>query len=153
MRVNGIDCNNLVDSGATRTLISKRIYLPTKGECTATLIDGSEVACKETVEVDIQVQGGAVIKTSFLSLDTNIPFDALVGMDIINRLGGIQISRGSVKFFGDAAVVHHVSASNVSSKRQMSSVSIRDDDFSAIFDRNHGRVNGCGRTGSLKSVQ
>ncbi|KAI0978082.1 hypothetical protein GJ496_011972 [Pomphorhynchus laevis] len=93
-------------------------------------------ACKETVEVDIQVQGSAVIKTSCLSVDMDIPFDALVGMDIINRLGGIQISQGSLKFLGDAAVVHHVSASHVSSKRQMPSVSIRDDDFSAIFDGN-----------------
>ncbi|KAI0977711.1 hypothetical protein GJ496_005710 [Pomphorhynchus laevis] len=61
-------------------------------------------ACKETVEVDIQVQGGTVIKTSCLSVDMNIPFDALVGMNIINRLGGIQISRGYEKFLGDAAV-------------------------------------------------
>ncbi|KAI0983140.1 hypothetical protein GJ496_005970 [Pomphorhynchus laevis] len=124
MRVNGIDCNGLVDSGATRTLISKRIYLPTKGKCTTTLINGSKV------------QGGAVIKTSCLSVDMDIPFDALVGMDIINRLGGIQIFQGSVKFLRDADVVHHASASHVSSKRQMPSVSIRDDDFSAIFDRN-----------------
>ncbi|KAI0985745.1 hypothetical protein GJ496_011070 [Pomphorhynchus laevis] len=56
MRVNGIDCNGLVDTGATRTLISKRIYLLTKGECTATLIDGSKVACKETVKIDIQLE-------------------------------------------------------------------------------------------------
>ncbi|KAI0981173.1 hypothetical protein GJ496_011194 [Pomphorhynchus laevis] len=136
MRVNGIDCNGLVYTGATRTVISKRIYLLTKGDCMATFINGSKVACKETVEVDIQVQGGAVIKTSCLSVDMNIPFDALVGMYIYNRLNGIQISRGSVKFLGDATVIHHVSASHVSSKRQMPSVSIRDDDFSAIFDGN-----------------
>ncbi|KAI0985923.1 hypothetical protein GJ496_009250 [Pomphorhynchus laevis] len=111
------DCNGLVDIGATRKLISKRIYLPTIGECTVTPFDGSKVTCKETVEVDIQVQGGAVIKTSCLFVDMNIPFDALVGMDIINRLGGIQISRGSEKFLG------------------MRVSFIIDDDFSAIFDR------------------
>jgi hypothetical protein len=87
------------------------------------MMNGLVAQCNRAVEVDMDVEGKNVM-LDCLTANIVPGFDLLLGMDAVERLGGIQVSRDgrNVKFLGG----EYFAAMSMG-------ISIDDKDFSAQF--------------------
>lgn len=126
----------LVDTGCTQTVAAQRLAHGIQwklGEVVA--VDGTIVPCGKGY-LDLGV-GGRKLSVQCLVLDSMLKeFDLILGMDVIERLGGVAVSGNRGVTFGTAAVV--IARSNVvlapPDGPGEKIMEVEDVDFSARFD-------------------
>ena len=92
---------------------------------TVKAVDGRDIKCKGAQEVEIKVRGLRV-KVEVILMNCIIDgIDVIIGMDVINEMGGVTIKEAEVKF-GD---VHCAVAAH-----QLNVCKIEDKDFETNFD-------------------
>lgn len=89
----------LVDSGCSTTVCASRLV----GECTEkcrglVAVDGREVECEGTKEVELTVQGVQLSIRVIVLVKVIEGMDIVMGMDVISHLGGVTIGDGRVTF-------------------------------------------------------
>ena len=122
--MNNMVMTALVDTGYTTTLINSRL-MSGCGRCgTVKAVDGGDIKCKGAWQVEIKVCGVRV-KVEVILMNCIIDgIDVIIGMDVINQMGGVTIKEAEVKF-GD---VHCAVAAH-----RMNVCKIEDKDFEANF--------------------
>ena len=115
----------LVDTGCSTALINSRL-MSGCGRCgTVKAIDGRDIKCKGAWQVEIKARGVRV-KVEVILMNRIIDgIDIIIGMDVINEMGGVTIKKAEVKF-GD---VHCAVAAH-----RLNVCKIEDKDFEANFD-------------------
>lgn len=89
----------LVDSGCSTTVCASRLVgrCTEKGEGLVT-VDGREIGCEGTKEVELTVQGTRLRLKVIVLAEVINGIDVVVGMDVISQLGGVMIRNGGVTF-------------------------------------------------------
>ena len=115
----------LVDTGCTRSIISSELVRADnlrRGSERIVTMNGSIVVCESFADVRMQLND-VFWQQSCLTYSTLPGFEMLLGMDVVNRMGGVKIANGDVCFpFSNA-----VSCAAVDLR-------IDDPDFSAFFE-------------------
>ena len=88
-------------------------------------VDGRDIKCKGARKVEIKVRGVRVKVEAILMNRIIDGIDVIIGMDVINEMGGVTIKEAEVKF-GD---VHSAVAAH-----RLNVCKIEDKDFEANFD-------------------
>ena len=123
--VNNTVMTALVDTGCTTTLINYRL-MSVCGRCgTVIAVDGRDIKCKGARQVEIKVHGVQVKVEAILMNRIIDGIDVIIGMDVINEMGGLTIKKAEVKF-GD---VHCAIAAH-----RLNVCKIEDKDFEANFN-------------------
>ena len=123
--VNNTVMTALVDTRYTSTLINSRL-MSECGRCgTVKAVDGRDIKCKGARQVEIKVRGVRVKVEAILMNRIIDGIDVIIGMDVINEMGGMTIKKAEVKF-GD---VHCAVAAH-----RLNVCTIEDKDFEANFD-------------------
>lgn len=125
VEVNDSVMTALVDTGCTTTLINSKLLKRYGRSGTVKAVDGRNIECKGARQVEIKVCGMHVKVRAILMNHIVDGIDVIIGMDVINELGGVTIKKAKVKF-GDiqCAVAAH----------QLNVCKIEDKDFEANFD-------------------
>ena len=92
---------------------------------TVKAVDGRDIKCKGARQVEIKVRGVRVKVEAILMNRIIAGIDVIIGMDIINEMGGVTIKKAEVKF-GD---VHCTVATH-----RLNVCKIEDKDFEANFN-------------------
>ena len=123
--VNNMVMTTLVDTGCTTTLINSRLMSGCSRCSTLKAVDGRDIKCKGARQVEIKVSGVHVQVGAILNNCIIDGINVIIGMDIINEMGGVTIKEVEVKF-GDVqcAVAPH----------WLNVCKIEDKDFEANFD-------------------
>ena len=112
--VNNTVMTTLVDTGYTTTLINSRL-MSGCGRCsTVKAVDGRDIKCKGAWQVEIKVCGIRVKVEAILMNHIIDGIDVIIGMDVINEMGGVTIKKAEVKF-GDvhcAVAAHRLNERN-----------------------------------------
>ena len=123
--VNNTVMTALVDTGCTTTLINSRLMSGCSRCGTEKAVDGRDIKCKGARQVEIKVRGVRV-KVEVILMNRIIDrIDVMIGMDVINEMGGVTIKEAEVKF-GD---VHCAVAAH-----RLNVCKIEDKDFEANFN-------------------
>ena len=96
--MNNTGMTALVDTGCTTTLINSRL-MSGCGRCgTVKAVDGRDLKCKGARQVEIKVCGVRVKVEAILMNRIIDGIDVIIGMDVINVMGGVTIKKAEVKF-------------------------------------------------------
>jgi transposase InsO family protein/ribonuclease HI len=99
--VNGWCVRALVDTGCSKSIVASKLSGVCQGACTVIAVDGSRVRCRGETVVPIAV-GGAILRVNCVVAEKLLPgVDAILGMDIITLLGGVEVSADKVVFVRD----------------------------------------------------
>ena len=122
----------LVDSGSTRTIVSGNICKCEKFDSGCiTAVNGTDVGYG-TGKIKVVIQGRELDVQCFVLRKMLVDFDVIVGMDIIRRLGGVNIDTDcKVAFTAAAAVLD---------RSDDAALEIDDTDFSAKFEDGRWKV-------------
>lgn len=145
--VNGRDCLCLVDSGCGCTMVSTRVAVGLVGHKARRFItaDG-RISCGKECSLRVEVQGRRLkVCALIVSELENLGVECLLGVDVIDRLGGVRIMRGANSKY---VVTWGAACERVSSEERREVVSgaapspltISDKDFEAVFADGHWTV-------------
>ena len=123
--VNNTVMTALVDTGCTTTLINSRLMSGCSRCGIVKAVDGRDIKCKRARQVEIKVRGVQVKVEAILMNRIIDGIDVIIGMDVINEMGGVTIKEAEEKF-GD---VHCAVAAH-----RLNVCKIEDKDFEANFD-------------------
>ena len=129
--VNGIPVEAVVDTGATRTVIAERLIPHRKSAevMEMKVAGGGSVKC-QVCNVQVQISGRTLNVLACVMKKVIPGKEMLIGMDLINRVGGVSVnSSGKVKF-----------GERVCTMINDPKYSITDKDFDANFDGNKWEV-------------
>ena len=98
MMVGGRCARALVDTGCTTTMVNEELVKGVEGEATVTAFDGREVKCKGTAHVHMEVAGEQVDSEVTVGGQMLEGVDVVMGMDVIEALGGVRVCRDQVQF-------------------------------------------------------
>ena len=116
----------LVDTGCSRTMMKRRSQVVKTAETSVLAVDGREVKCLGYTDVSLKI-GEEVFNVNVRVMETLVGgVDVILGMDVIEKLGGVTVMRDDIKF-GDRSVV------GVCAVREKEP-DIKDEDFDAWFD-------------------
>ena len=123
--MNNTVMTTLVGTGCTTTLINSRLMSGCSRCGTVKAVDGRDIKCKGIRQVEIKVHGVQVKVEAILMNRIIDRIDVIIGMNVINEMGGVTIKEAEVKF-GDVhcAVTAH----------WLNVCKIEDKDFEANFD-------------------
>jgi ribonuclease HI len=124
----------LVDTGCTQT-VAARTLLKDVQKCGGVVVavDGTSVQCS-TGCIDVNVCGQQ-LKVNCLVLDNMLKeFALILGMDVVERLGGVNVWPNRKVTFGVAAAAVRPLSSAQESGDGLDNVKLDDVDFSAFFD-------------------
>ena len=135
VRLGGRLAKALVDTGCSTAVVRADLVDYAEGTCYMTAFDGRVVKCHGTSQVELEVEG-MPLKVKAVVMDKIVnDIDIVMGMDVINELGGVYISGRMVKF-GDghclAAAGHTWSDEGRTVDEE--SCQIVDKDFTATFN-------------------
>ena len=103
--MNGTECDALVDTGCTRTVIHSSLCIEWKRRdvCMVT-VSGELLDCAGTADVRVQVPGlAAVVVDALVVKKKPLGFCAILGMDGVKALGGVTVrSPSEVRFSGES---------------------------------------------------
>ena len=89
----------LVDTGCSRTIVAPHLSEGSRGgKCDVVAVDGSRVRCLGESVVSAIVAGVPVRMDCIVAARLVEGFDVILGMDIINELGGVSVRNGCVEF-------------------------------------------------------
>ena len=126
VRVNGTSAVALVDTGCSRSIVSRRfpgVQRTVPANERITMMNGRQAVCRAASQLKVACHGRR-FNLSCLVADVVPGFDLLMGMDAIRKLGGVQVSR-------DGTRVTFLEQENVSA--MSTEVRIDDKDFEAVF--------------------
>jgi hypothetical protein len=94
----------LVDSGCITTLLSARMAGDQAGnEERLVTVDGGEINVRRTRDTELKI-GGVTLNVKTLVIERIMEdFDVILGLDVINKLGGATIAHGRVRFVDERA--------------------------------------------------
>ena len=127
----------LVDTGCSTSVVHSRYVPQCRGEIYISAFDGSQIKCKGADWVKLGVNSEGVTVRAVVSDQLVNGVDVVLGVDVIDHLGGVTVTQGKVCFgaLGVASVSqeteHRPSGGSDDSD---SRVVIEDPDFHAIFD-------------------
>jgi predicted aspartyl protease len=113
VRVGGEVLRGLVDTGCSRTVLSRRwasSTMPLTPAQKITMMDGSTVACVLSCGVDAVVDG-TTVSLDCLVVDVLPGYQILLGMDAVKALGGVRVSGSGAVAFG--ASTQYVAAAKI----------------------------------------
>lgn len=97
--VGGRGVKALVDTGCSRTIIARHLSEGSRGsKCEVVAVDGSRVRCLGESVVSAIVAGVPVRMDCIVAARLVEGFDVILGMDVINELGGLSLHNGVVEF-------------------------------------------------------
>lgn len=97
--VGGRGVNALVDTGCSRTIVAPHLSEGSRGsKCDVVAVDGSRVRCLGESTVSAVVAGVPVRMNCIVAARLVEGVDVILGMDIINELGGMSVYNGRVEF-------------------------------------------------------
>ncbi|GFS18868.1 hypothetical protein ElyMa_001533100 [Elysia marginata] len=95
----------MVDTGCTMSLVRSGIVNQWTGESTMVAFDGHSVRCKGVANVTIKV-GDSAVNPRVTVVDNIVgDVDAVIGMDVIQKLGGVSFCGREVWFRGFTCAV------------------------------------------------
>ena len=97
--VNGVKVRALVDTGCTQTIVSKSLVSEVTA-CSGNVmtVNGVEVKCG--ISTAVLTVCGRELRVQCLVLDSLLTyFDLVLGMDVVERLGGVNVACGKVFFW------------------------------------------------------
>ena len=98
VKVGGRSFRALVDTGCTNSMIRGSHGEVVSGCTSVSAFDGSQVQCRGTVRVTCDVRGRELV-IDMIVVETLIKgIDIVLGLDVINELGGVHIHGMAVKF-------------------------------------------------------
>ncbi|GFR63969.1 PiggyBac transposable element-derived protein 3 [Elysia marginata] len=131
--VNGCSCRAMVGTGCTMSLVRSGIVNQWTGESTMVAFDGHSLRCKDVAKVIIKV-GDSVVDPRETVVDNIVgEVDAVIGMDVIQKLGGVSVCGREVRFGGLTCAVSCEFQSAPTNDLVRSEI-ISDDDVEAWFD-------------------
>lgn len=127
----------LVDTGCSTSVVHSRHVPQCRGEIYIHAFDGSQIKCKGADWVKLRVNGKDVTVRAVVSDQLVNGVDVVLGVDVIDHLGGVTVNKGNVCFgaIGVASVsqkTEHRPSGGIDDSD--SKVVIEDPDFHAIFD-------------------
>ena len=130
--VNGKICSALVDTGCSNSLIRSGLVDQWTGEVHTQAFDGRSVKCMGTSNVHLEVAGEKmrIEATVIDGIVGNIDF--VLGMDVIDRLGGVMVGEKTVQFGRVACLVTDRAKPHCLEQQQ--GLYVQDRDFEAKFD-------------------
>lgn len=91
--------NALVDTGCSRTIVAPYLSEGSRGsKCDVVAVDGSRVRCLGESVVSAIVAGVPVRMDCIVAARLVEGVDVILGMDVINELGGVSVHNGHVEF-------------------------------------------------------
>lgn len=94
--VNGKRARALVDTSCTTTLVTTSITKDWNGASNIRAVDGRDVKCCGETNAEIIVRN-IPLRLRVIELDTFVAgIEVILGLDTINRLGGVTIAKGEV---------------------------------------------------------
>ena len=143
----GDNCvRRLVDTGCTITVVHSKYVPHCKGgrNFYVKAFNGSQIMCRGTGEVEIVVDGVSVVVVAVVSDQLVDGIDVVLGIDVIDELGGVTVGRGLV-YFGALKTLEGAVVGNVVENQGVedkltnecvkgSQVVVEDKDFHAVFD-------------------
>ena len=131
--VGGRSLSALVDTGCSNTMIRSRFVDQWTGKVHTKAFDGRTVKCKGTACIELEVAGEKV-STAATVLDEIIgSIDVVLGMDVIDKLGGVAVGDKTVQF-GRVACTVVEGYETKGEKQTPTEIVIQDKDFEAKFD-------------------
>ena len=125
--INGNTVRALVDTGCTNSMLKFGFVGSVRHPSKIVAFDGREVNCKGKAAIEVKV-GDEVIDVDVIIVEDMLNgVDLVLGLDAIQKLGGVTVSDGVVKF--GRSVCALADRSNTSE-----SIHISDKDFVANFD-------------------
>lgn len=127
----------LVDTGCSTSVVHSRHVPQCRGEIYIHAFDGSQIKCKGADWVKLRMNGKDVTVRAVVSDQLVNGVDVVLGVDVIDHLGGVTVNKGNVCFgaIGVASVsqeTEHRPSGGIDDSD--SKVVIEDPDFHAIFD-------------------
>ena len=96
--VGGRAVRALVDTGCTTTLVRSSLVGDRVGESWMSAFDGRKVRCGGERPVNLEV-GGTPVEVSAVAIEHLVgDLDVLLGMDVIEQLGGVTVRSNGVDF-------------------------------------------------------
>ena len=132
--VEGREIMALIDTGCTTTIVHTTLVGRWKGKGEVVAFDGSRVKCRgrKTVTIDIAERR---MRVHAIVTDRLVPgVQAIIGMDVICRLGGVTITCNNVRFGLAECAVTGQAPRGINKTREERKLSIKDQDFRAEFD-------------------
>ena len=130
----------LVDTGCSAVVIRACMVARPEGVSYMTAFDGREVECRGLCMLDLEVTG-IPVRVRAVVIDSLVEgVDVVLGMELINQLGGVTICRNQVRFGGlqcSAAVREELTPRG---SMGGGACSIKDKDFTAVFDGEYWTV-------------
>ena len=134
-------CRAMVDTGCTTSLVTSRLVARWTGESTMVAIDGHVVRCKGVSEVSLDIGNDHVVTTVTVVDKIVGDVDVVLGMDVIQQLGGVLVSGDRVQFGNlSCSVQCRFQAKDAGVACDNQRDHIVDKDFEAWFDGKDGRV-------------
>ena len=128
IRPNNETAKALVDTGCSTTVVHSRYVAQSHciGNVYINAFDGRPIKCRGATWLNIGISGRQLRVRAVVSDHLVDGVDVVLGVDVIDRLGGVTVRCGRVSF-GDVGVVSVCQA--VDAK-----VAVEDPDFYAMFD-------------------
>lgn len=122
----------LVDTGCSNTMIKSQHVDDWTGEVHTKAVDGRTVKCKGTAQVELEIAGEYVEAKAIVVDDMVGTIDVVIGMDIIEKLGGLTVGNKTVQFGRVACAV--VDETSTRTMQRPGKITIHDKDFEATFE-------------------
>ena len=114
--VGGRQARALVDTGCTTTMVREGLVADVKGEAVVSAFDGREVKCKGTARVKVQVAEKQMERDVTVVSQMVNGVDIVLGMDVIEALGGVRVWKDKVQFGNVCAVAYSGKAPDIVDK-------------------------------------
>ena len=123
VRVDGRECNALIDSGCSQTLVSKSVCRFLKRKSAGVLTaDGRTLNCRGYGKIKVEVDRVPAVKIEALVVDKQLlGFDLLLVIDAIKLVGGVYLTESGEASFGGL--------------NRCAAIPINEPDFSVTYDR------------------
>ncbi|XP_068224554.1 uncharacterized protein [Palaemon carinicauda] len=135
--IGNLTAKGLVDTGCSTSVVHSKFVPRCKGEVYISAFDGSHIKCKVADCVELGVNGKCVTVRAVVSNQLVNGVDVVLGVDVIDQLGGVTVTQGKVCFgaFGVASVGQEIKRRLCGERdKNSSTVVIEDPDFHARFD-------------------
>ena len=147
----GVAVNALVDTGCTTTMVRAHLVRECEAdekEMYMVAFDGRQVKCSGTCLVKLVVAERQIEVCAVVVDEVVEGIDVVMGIDIIDQLGGVAVCKGTVRFGGDMCLV-----SVGPESAESSTCEINDRDFQAVFNGDHWTVKWCWKGDSPPSLR
>ena len=102
--INGRHVQALLDTGCSKSIIAPSLCDYYRGECDVITVDGSRVRCLGETVVPIMLDGKVFSVSCIVAGRLLVGVDAILGVDVIERVGGIAVKGNTVQFLESASV-------------------------------------------------